>query len=842
MAASHDTTHSFISRSHRFLSHLIRRLGLRGRLLLALLPSIVIILMATGYASYKASEEFIDIALERSVKQHTLAISHEMEQHLETCRTDLLLFAQEKMQAQTLRSALEKRLRSGTNSYFELCYIPTTGGTPVLLINDNGNVRQISSSEQATISPNPFLALEKTGNLKAGQVIPSEIVEITYPMPREQQSNLHLKSQVIRFYTYLPGDETSPAGILFLSIDATRLRNILSWYNSTESPLWAFPRSDELRFSYFLDPEGWILFQSGPLAEQNGELATFLARENFSGTLGKPGQPSAFRPNEKHIEYWNAVEAIGNGKNGLDEIFEDKSSNSEVDSFYFSYAPVKFRSNPNASPTYYGGVVFVDRSLLPIVAGYKNLDVMLTMTISSILLISLLIFLFGRILTKPIRALSDKVNELSSLESMEEIDLPYSGYDITRLQTAINNIIRRVKEQVVEIQAKDEAILNVNKRERAPLKRERETLAETELSRIPEIIGLGPAISNMKVNILKAAQVDVDVLVSGETGTGKQLVAEAIHNHSNRSANPFVSINCGALDENLLLDALFGHVKGAFSEAKADRNGAFHEASGGTLFLDEIQSASPKVQQSLLRAIASRKIKPLGSDTELSVDVRIIAATNIDLPTLIQENRFREDLYYRLKVVSITTPPLREHRENIPLLSVYYLMQAEQLAGRGAIDLSKGALSKLISHEWPGNVRELVNCITRAAVMAETDIIQAEEIRLDNDSPLPQEATEHITPKDTAIEDDKQDAEIPAPAEAPRQPSASSEPPLNERQKTAWPAILKSGTITRKKYQEQVGDSLPTRTAIYDLQDFVKRGMLVKTGKGPSTRYELAPQ
>ncbi len=274
-----------------------------------------------------------------------------------------------------------------------------------------------------------------------------------------------------------------------------------------------------------------------------------MPAKNFSGTLGKPGQPSAFRPNEKHIEYWDAVEAIGNGKSGLSEIFEDESSSSEVDSFYFSYAPVKFRSNPNASPTFYGGVVFVDRSLLPIVAGYKNLDVMLTMTISSILLISLLIFLFGRILTKPIRALSDKVNELSSLESMEEIDLPYSGYDITRLQTAINNIIRRVKEQVVEIQAKDEAILNVNKRERAPLKRERETLAETELSRIPEIIGLGPAISNMKVNILKAAQVDVDVLVSGETGTGKQLVAEAIHNHSNRSANSFVSINCGALDE-----------------------------------------------------------------------------------------------------------------------------------------------------------------------------------------------------------------------------------------------------------------------------------------------------
>ena len=132
---------------------------------------------------------------------------------------------------------------------------------------------------------------------------------------------------------------------------------------------------------------------------------------------------------------------------------------------------------------------------------------------------------------------------------------------------------------MVEIQAKDEAILNVNRRECAPLDREREILLEAELSRIPEIIGIGPAISNMKVSILKAAQVEVDVLITGETGTGKQLVAEAIHNHSARSEMPFVSINCGALDENLLLDALFGHVKGAFSEAKEDRNGAFVEAN-----------------------------------------------------------------------------------------------------------------------------------------------------------------------------------------------------------------------------------------------------------------------
>ena len=525
------------------------------------------------------------------------------------------------------------------------------------------------------------------------------------------------------------------------------------------------------------------------------------------------------------------------GENGLDRVEERNPQQSGVDFHYFSYAPVFFQAAPDGPPQVYGGVVFVDRSQLPIIAGYKNMDVMLFVTLGAIAVISILVFLFGRILTKPIRELAARMNTLNSLEEMEEIHLPYSGYDITVLQESINNIIRRVKQQVVEIQAKDEAILNVNKRERASLDRERELLVENELSRIPEIVGMGSATANLKVNILKAAQVDVDVLIAGETGTGKQLVAEAVHAHSNRAENPFISINCGALDENLLLDALFGHVKGAFSEAKEDRNGAFVEADGGILFLDEVQSASPKVQQSLLRALASRKIKPLGSDREVTVDVRILAATNVDIPSLIEDKTFREDLYYRLKVISINTPALRENRENIPLLSVYYLKQAESLAGREHLDLSKGALSKLVSHDWPGNVRELVNCITRAAVMAETDVIQPEEIRLESDfyalpTPLGPE-----TSSDSESRPAKNREAAPAPAANPAGPEADSG--LNPRQKEAWDVIRRQGTVTRKQYQDLVGGNLPTRTAIYDLQDFVKRGLLVKKGKGPSTRYEV---
>ena len=823
----------------RHLPGLVRRLGLRGKLLLALMPSIVCILLFTGWASYRVSDEFIDIALSRTVRQNTMAVAHEMEQYLDGCRTDLLFLAGGRTDAHSLRDAFSRLMAAGGRSYLELCYLPASGGEPVVLVGQGGTVHALALDSLDRVRPNPFAELDRLTTLTPGQVVPSDVLEVSYPMPSSDSGNRYTTANVVRFYTACPGNREEPPGLLFLSVEAVTLRNILSWYNSRKSPLWAFPRSDELRFSYFINNEGWMLFQAEDYDKQGNELTTYLAREGFDGSLGKPGNAAAFRPNEKYALYWNAVAAMGTGENGLDRVEETHPQQSGVDFHYFSYAPVLFRADPGGPPSAYGGVVFVDRSQLPIIAGYKNMDVMLFVTIGGIVVISILIFLFGRILTKPIRELAARMNALNSLEEMEEVHLPYSGYDITVLQESINNIIRRVKQQVVEIQAKDEAILNVNKRERASLERERELLVENELSRIPEIVGMGSATASLKVDILKAAQVDVDVLISGETGTGKQLVAEAVHVHSSRADNPFISINCGALDENLLLDALFGHVKGAFSEAKDDRNGAFVEADGGILFLDEVQSASHKVQQSLLRALASRKIKPLGSDRELTVDVRILAATNVDIPSLIEDKIFREDLYYRLKVISINTPALRENRENIPLLSVYYLRQAESLAGRENLDLSKGALAKLVSHDWPGNVRELVNCITRAAVMAETDVIQPEEIRLESDFytwPVQSQSIESAA----AVTPVPAPESHSAPATQPRFTEADSG--LNPRQKEAWDVIRRQGTVTRKQYQELVGNNLPTRTAIYDLQDFVKRGLLTKKGKGPSTRYELTSE
>ena len=177
-------------------------------------------------------------------------------------------------------------------------------------------------------------------------------------------------------------------------------------------------------------------------------------------------------------------------------------------------------------------------------------------------------------------------------------------------------------------------------------------------------------------NVRKAAQVMADVLVVGETGTGKELVSEAIHKLSPRGAGPFITINCGALDESLLMDTLFGHVKGAYTEARASRKGAFLTAQGGTLMLDEVGNAAPKVQQALLRALSTRRIRPLGSDEDVPFDTRIIAATNALLREDSQNGSFREDLYYRLAVITINTPPLRDRKADIPSLIVYFLSEA----------------------------------------------------------------------------------------------------------------------------------------------------------------------
>src|SRR5215470_13837247 len=234
---------------------------------------------------------------------------------------------------------------------------------------------------------------------------------------------------------------------------------------------------------------------------------------------------------------------------------------------------------------------------------------------------------------------------------------------------------------------------------------------------LDNIVGGSPAVEKLKATIRTVAPTGSTVLIYGESGTGKELVARAVHACSPRSAEPFVSINCGAFPETLLESELFGYVKGAFTGANQNKRGLFEVASGGTIFLDEISEMSLSMQVKLLRVLQERTIRPVGGTEETSIDVRVIAATNKDLGAMVAAGTFREDLYYRVSVIPIRVPPLRERREDIEMLAIHFLKKYAGAAQKSILRISSDSLSGLRSRDWPGNVRELENTIERAVAL-----------------------------------------------------------------------------------------------------------------------------
>lgn len=241
------------------------------------------------------------------------------------------------------------------------------------------------------------------------------------------------------------------------------------------------------------------------------------------------------------------------------------------------------------------------------------------------------------------------------------------------------------------------------------------------------LVGASAAMRQILKRIGQAADSDATVLVLGETGTGKELVARALHDNSARSPQPFVAVNCAAIPAELMESELFGHVKGAFSGATSDRIGRFREADQGTLFLDEIGDMALPTQAKMLRALQEREITPVGGSRAVAVDVRIIAATHRDLPAAVRDGAFREDLWYRLQVIPITLPPLRERPADVLLLAEHFL---RQLGGSEAKSLTTAAARRLLEHPWPGNVRELRNTLERAVVLCGGPVIDSDQLDL----------------------------------------------------------------------------------------------------------------
>jgi len=245
---------------------------------------------------------------------------------------------------------------------------------------------------------------------------------------------------------------------------------------------------------------------------------------------------------------------------------------------------------------------------------------------------------------------------------------------------------------------------------------------------LDRVIGVSEVMASLFEMVRAIAPTSSTVLITGESGTGKELVAHAIHGLSGRAEGPFVSINCGALTETLLESELFGHVKGAFTDARQSKKGLFEAASSGTLFLDEVGETSLAMQVKLLRALQERRIRRVGGTEETEVDVRVIAATNAPLEEYVRQKRFREDLFYRLQVIPIVTPPLRERREDIPLLAEHFTLRFARQMGKSVAKISQEAMQLLRAFSWPGNVRQLENVIERAVALETTEAVLPERL------------------------------------------------------------------------------------------------------------------
>jgi DNA-binding NtrC family response regulator len=341
-----------------------------------------------------------------------------------------------------------------------------------------------------------------------------------------------------------------------------------------------------------------------------------------------------------------------------------------------------------------------------------------------------------------------KMNGLKGLDLLEETKkvAPLTPVIIITAFGTIESAIQAMKMGAYDYITKpfqmDEIVLIVKKAlENRLLRKEVVRLKKEVESRyhFHQLIGKSPSMQKIYDLIERISDSSNNVLITGESGTGKELVAKAIHYSGTRKDGPFIAVNCPAIPETLLESELFGYKRGAFTDAKTDKKGLVFEATEGTIFLDEITEMPPVLQAKLLRVIEERQVRPLGDTNSYPIDVRIISASNRDIKEMIHQAKFREDLYYRLKVIDIELPPLRERREDIPLLAHHFMSRFDKEQKNRVTGVSEEALKILINYSWPGNVRELENVIQRAMTLRQHEVILPEDLP----APMLQEADEN---------------------------------------------------------------------------------------------------
>lgn len=835
-----ETTRFFVNRS------------MTSRVLLLGLPLLTLVLLLVFLATGRSIEAMVNRAIARNAQLHAQAMSLSLEQILTETRNQLLILAAGSMEPKDMVRRLQFRVRAEGLRYREVAFMGTDPSQRYLLLSYGGEIISIPPDIASATVGNPFTSLSAAQ--RPGHVQVSQPLEVVYSMVPLNDSVQSIPLYVIRFSTPIYDSQGVFQGMLILSLDLTVLRDAISMFSSSSAPLRTADDETRIR-SIFFDNQGWMLFQSENLEadDASGRLNSDSLRAGFQGEFGRAGFSTAFRPGSNHVNYWSMVSNVQSGHSG--QIFLDNGDawghgDKAVEGV--SFAPVTFTANPDSPHTIVGGLAVLDTSFTATRTGIQIIGIYGICLLAGICLLGLGLAWLARGTTKRLRRLSNEVNMRIDSHSSNPLVLPPMPRELEQLKDAINALLHRLRRS-------EEEQLNQQLMQDARWAREP---AENmpELDDIPEngLVGTSAAMQDLRANFLKAAPTMADVLVIGETGTGKELVSAAIHQASPRANGPFITINCGALDENLLMDTLFGHVKGAFTEARQPRKGAFLTAEGGTLMLDEIGNAAPKVQQALLRALSTRMIRPLGSDEDVPFDTRIIAATNAELLQDAQEGSFREDLYYRLAVITIRTPPLRRRKSDLPLLAVFFLTRAAESQGLPTPRLSRGALRKLQEYHWPGNVRELQNCLTRALAFCENGLIFAENIQLGPDTlpgdiarpergklSCPPARADSRQPHGEAAETAESPVAQPVPAESEDQgamPAAEdAQPRLNARLARLLPQIVELGSISRQEYQDMAGKDISMRTAQYDLQILVRLGLVRREGRGPAQRYIVLP-
>ncbi|RLB58694.1 MAG: hypothetical protein DRI34_04125 [Deltaproteobacteria bacterium] len=564
---------------------------------------------------------------------------------------------------------------------------------------------------------------------------------------------------VIRLATAVADRDGRVLGVVSLALDHLHLAEIVQHVKAMEADAVVFAGYRDADYTYIYDDEGWIIthpkaWNIRGVDGRGRPVPPYTENTTASERLVGRTPVNLLRLDWKMGQGYHQI--VLETRQGHTGIATSKNLGGVLRTRL--YTPIFYATGAYSRHGIFGGVMmgtrvdkFIEllRRLGEQMSGHTGgiFQVVAATLLGTLLVILLLSVLAVRRLVRPIRALTRAARQIGA--GQLDTEVPACGEDeigqladsFREMTASLRQTIAELEHSNQELQQAQRKLLKAEREKRNRLEQQVQQLQqEVAQASFSNMVAESPAMQKVKQEIVRVAASSATVLILGENGTGKELVAEAIHRNSPRRQKPFLRVNCAAFNENLLESELFGHTKGSYTGATAARQGLFAAADGGTLLLDEVGDMSPAMQKKLLRTLQEGEVVPVGSNRVLKVDVRILAATNRDLQALMKEGQFREDLYHRLNVITIRIPPLRERRQDIMPLAGHFLKRYSDKENKPALRFSAEAEKLLLQYHWPGNVRELENAVERAVIRCLGEVITAEDFQLScDDGELPAE-------------------------------------------------------------------------------------------------------